>query len=94
MTIFSEDIHPVSDLRRKAHELVGQVQRTARPIAITQRGRAAAVLVSVEEWDRRQQCQDLLMAVLRGEQDFDSGDVVEEDEAIARLRAAVEPVEP
>jgi len=94
MTIFSEDIHPVSDLRRKAHELVGQVNRTSRPIAITQRGRAAAVLVSVEEWDRQQQRQELLMAILQGERDFDAGDVVDEDQAFARLRAAAGPQKP
>ena len=88
MTKFSEDIHPVSDLRRKAHELVSQVGRTARPIAITQRGRAAAVLVSVQDWDRRQRLQELLLAILRGERDFVEGDVVEEEEAFQRLEAA------
>jgi len=91
MTKFSEDIHPVSDLRRKAHELVDQVRRTARPIAITQRGRAAAVLVSVQEWDRRQRLQELLLAILRGERDFAEGDVVGEEEAFQRLEAASAP---
>jgi prevent-host-death family protein len=94
MTIFSEDIHPVSDLRRKAHELVGQTSRTSRPIAITQHGRPAAVLVSVQEWERRQQLQELLMAILQGERDFDAGEVVEEEEALAHLRAILKPRDP
>lgn len=85
----AEDIRPVSDLRRKAHELVSQTRRTGRPVVITQRGRSAAVLVSADEWDRREAQQELLVAILRGERDFEAGDVVEEDEALGRLRAAV-----
>ena len=49
---------------------------------------SAAVLVSVEEWDRREAREELLAAILRGERDFTAGDVVEEDEALAELRAA------
>jgi len=85
---FSQDAHPVSNLRRQAHELVGQARRTGRPILITQRGRGAAVLVSVEEWERLEEQNELLKAVVHGERDFEEGRVVDEAEALARLRRA------
>src|SRR5262245_20344990 len=88
---FSEDVHPVSDLRRKAHELVSQAQRSRRPVLITQRGRGAAVLVSVAEWESLQEHQELLEAILKGERDFQVGHVLEEETAFARLRAAAVP---
>lgn len=93
MVKFSEDVHPVSELRRRAHELVGQTRRTGRPVLITQRGRGAAVLVSVDEWERREEREELLAAILRGERDFAEGRVVDEDEALARIRAAAGPTE-
>lgn len=88
MTKFSEDVRPVSDLRRHAHELVSQTRESGRPVLITQRGRGAAVLVSLEAWELREEREALLQAILRGEQDFDEGRVVETPQAFDRLRAA------
>jgi antitoxin YefM len=90
--MFTEDVHPVSTLRRKAHEVVRQTRRTGRPILITQRGRPAAVLVSAEEWDRLKDRLEMLGEISLGEQDFAQGRVVEEDDARQRLlRAATTP---
>jgi prevent-host-death family protein len=41
-------IIPISDLQTKAKQYVEQVKNTDQPVVITQRGRAAAVLVSYE----------------------------------------------
>lgn len=41
-----EKIIPISDLLSHAKKYVDQVQRTDQPVIVTQRGRAAAVLVS------------------------------------------------
>jgi prevent-host-death family protein len=92
MTKFSADVHPVSDLRRKAHELVNQARQCGRPLLITQRGRGAAVLVSVDEWERREERQELLEAVLKGERDFEAGRVVGEEAALTRIRAAARSI--
>lgn len=68
-----------------------QARRSGRPVLITQRGRGAAVLVSLEEWERQQDRNALLEAVLRGERDFEEGRVVEEAEALAEVRKAAKP---
>lgn len=44
-------IIPISDLQSKAKKFVEQVKRTDQPIVVTQRGRAAAVLVSYESYE-------------------------------------------
>jgi prevent-host-death family protein len=63
-----DKIIPISDLQTQAKKYVEQVKETDQPVVITQRGRAAAVLVSYEvyegllatrdemsypDWDRR-----------------------------------------
>ena len=44
-------IIPISDLQTKAKQYVEQVKDTDQPVVITQRGRAAAVLVSYEVYE-------------------------------------------
>lgn len=46
-----EKIIPISDLQTKAKQFVDEVRDTDRAIVITKRGRAAAVLVSVELYE-------------------------------------------
>jgi prevent-host-death family protein len=46
-----DKIIPISDLQTKAKQYVEQVKETDQPVVITQRGRAAAVLVSVETYE-------------------------------------------
>lgn len=45
------EIIPITDLQQKTKKYVQQVRETGRPIYITQRGRAAAVLISAEEFE-------------------------------------------
>jgi prevent-host-death family protein len=46
-----DKIIPISDLQTKAKKYVDQVKETDEPVVITQRGRAAAVLVSYEAYE-------------------------------------------
>ena len=46
-----EKIIPISDLQTKAKQYVEQVRDTDEAVVITQRGRAAAVLVSFESYE-------------------------------------------
>lgn len=62
-------ILPVSDLRQDAAEVLGRVRKTRRPVIITQRGRAAAVLVSVESYERTERELEILKRIARGEKD-------------------------
>jgi prevent-host-death family protein len=46
-----DKIIPISDLQTHAKKYVDQVKDTEDPVVITQRGRAAAVLVSYEAYE-------------------------------------------
>ncbi len=46
-----DKIIPISDLQTKAKKYVDQVRDTDQPVVITQRGRAAAVLISVDSYE-------------------------------------------
>ena len=46
-----EKIIPISELQSKSKKLVEQVKKTGEPIIITQRGRAAALLVNYDSYE-------------------------------------------
>jgi prevent-host-death family protein len=76
-------ILPVSDLRQDAAEVLGRVRKTRRPVIITQRGRAAAVLVSVEYYERTERELEILKRIARGEKDLRANRGHDLDEVMA-----------
>lgn len=67
------EIVPVSDLRQDVAAVLRRLQASREPLVITQRGRAAAVLLSVEAYERREQERDLLQLLARGEKEIGDG---------------------
>jgi prevent-host-death family protein len=67
------DIIPVSDLRQDAASVLGRVRRNQQPVVITQRGRAAAVMISIEAYERGENERELLRAIAQGEQEIEAG---------------------
>ncbi len=53
-----EKIIPISDLQSKAKQFVEMVNKTREPLIITQRGRAAAILVDVRTYEGHMATQD------------------------------------
>lgn len=67
------DIVPVTDLRQDAAAALKRVRATNQPLVITQRGRAAAVMVSVEAYERGEHERQILLLLARGEREIRSG---------------------
>jgi len=80
-----EDLTPISDFRTRTAEIVARVQRTKRPVILTQRGRSAAVLEDVREYERKAERLDLLEAILTGLRAAEKGHVVSHARAMAEL---------
>jgi len=59
-------IIPVSDLRQKTSEILKDLS-SGDPVFITQRGRAAAVMVSMKAYEHSQQELDILRLLAKGE---------------------------
>ena len=66
-------IIPISDLRQNASDVVKGVSSSRDPVFITQRGRAAAVLVSMEAYEDSQRELEVLRLLARGEKEIEAG---------------------
>ena len=67
------EIVPITDLRQDSSAVLKRLRSSREPVIITQRGRAAAVLLSVEEYERTENERQILLLLARGEQEIDQG---------------------
>ena len=67
------NIVPITDLRQDATAIVKRVSASGQPVVITQRGRAAAVMVSMEAYQHSQHELELLRLLARGEKEIEAG---------------------
>ena len=81
------EIIPVTDLRQDAAAVLKRVQTSQQPLVITQRGRAAAIMLSVDAYERGEQERQLLRLLVRGEQEIAAGVGHDLDEVLAEADA-------
>jgi prevent-host-death family protein len=67
------EIIPVTDLRQDAAGVLKRIRARKQPLIVTQRGRAAAVLLSVEAYERSEQERQLLRMLARGDREIRAG---------------------
>jgi prevent-host-death family protein len=77
------NIIPVTDLRQDAAAALKRLRTSRQPVVITQRGRAAAVLLSMEEYERGEHERQLLRLIARGEQEIAAGKGFDLDAVLA-----------
>jgi len=87
-------IIPISDLRQNASDLVRGLSSSREPIFITQRGRAAAVMVSMEAYETSQRELDILRLLARGEKEIEAGIGYEIDEVLKEADRFLESSNP
>ena len=90
----SPKIIPISDLRQNASDVVKGVSTSREPVFITQRGRAAAVMVSMEVYEEAQHELDILRLLARGEQEIEAGVGYELDEVLKEADRFLEASKP
>ncbi len=74
MTIkFSKDVIPVSDLKVNPGKVVKQVSDTHRPVLLTSRGRAVAVVQSLHDYEEAVEEREFMRAVAQGLVDLERG---------------------
>jgi len=81
------NIIPITDLRQDATAVVRRVTASREPLVITQRGRAAAVMVSLEAYERSQHELELLRILARGEKEIEAGKGYELEEVLAEANS-------
>jgi len=87
-------IIPISDLRQNASDVVKSVSSSREPVFITQRGRAAAVMVSMEVYENSQHEMDVLHLLARGEKEIEAGIGHELDDVLKEADRFLEAAKP
>ncbi|MEO8453319.1 MAG: type II toxin-antitoxin system Phd/YefM family antitoxin [Gemmatimonadota bacterium] len=85
----TQDIRPLADFRANLAAVVRQVQRTKRPVILTQHGRSAAVLVDAGEYEALVDRAELLEDVRVAEAEVASGNGVSHRRAKASVLGAI-----
>jgi prevent-host-death family protein len=75
----------VTTLKRKASEIISELEREGAPVLITQHGRPAAYLVDVETYEKLHQRLAILEGIARGERAVDQGRILSHAEAKKRM---------
>lgn len=71
----SNDIEPVTALKRSAADLIARATDRHSPIVITQNGKPTAVLQDVHSYQRQQRVLHVLKLIAQGELDHRTGRV-------------------
>jgi prevent-host-death family protein len=81
------NIIPVSDLRQDTAKLLKQLKNSKDPLIITQRGRATAVLIGVDAYEKSEQEKALLRLLAKGEKEIEAGEGYDLDTVFAEADA-------
>ena len=77
------NILPISDLRQDAAKVLKKLRDNKEPIIITQRGRAAAVIIGVEAYEKSERDKELLRLLARGDKEIEIGEGYDLDSVLA-----------
>ena len=80
-------IIPVSDLRQDAAKLLKQLRNNNETLIITQRGRAAAVMIGIDAYEKSEHEKDLLRLLARGDKEIEIGEGYDLDTVLAEADA-------
>lgn len=80
------DIKPLSEFRANAAQLIEQVRTSGRRLVLTQRGRSAAVILDVADYEQMVDEMELLRDLQTAVQQIEAGDGISNREAKAELR--------
>ena len=77
------NILPISDLRQDAAKVLKKLRDNKEPIIITQRGRAAAVIIGVEAYEKSEHDKELLRLLAKGDKEIEIGKGYDIDTVLA-----------
>ena len=77
------NIIPVSDLRQDAANILKKLKQNKEPLIITQRGRATAVMIDVQTYEKSEHEKEILRLLAKGEREIEAGDGYDLDSVLA-----------
>lgn len=88
------NIIPITDLRQDATTILKRVTSSKEPLVITQRGRAAVVMVSMDAYEQSQHELELLRLLARGEKEIEAGKGYDLDAVLAEADSLLKETKP
>jgi prevent-host-death family protein len=88
------NIIPITDLRQDATAIVKRVTASGEPLVITQRGRATAVMVSMEAYKHSQHELEILRLLACGEKEIEAGKGVDLEVVLAEADSFLKETKP
>ncbi len=82
----TEDIIPFSEYRNNLASCFTRVNETHRPLVVTRKGRAAAVLVSADDFDPLMDIFYLASTVRQSRKEIAEGKCLDHEEAMEQFR--------
>lgn len=86
-----KDIMPISEFRANATSLIERVNKTKRPLLITQHGKGSAILIDVEGYEALVEKLELLQDIREAEEDIRKGRVFTSDQVREHFRKKKKP---
>ena len=69
----TEDIRPVTDLKRNARKILDQIHKTGRPVILTTNGRADAVILDAKTYEKHLKAANMSRLLAPAEADVAAG---------------------
>ena len=85
-----QDLVPVNEFRSNMATYLKQISQSGRPVVLTQRGRAAAVLIEPDMLDEIEESQELVRKVMRGLQDGAAGRTISSEALFDELESIID----
>lgn len=76
----TNDVVPAHEFRANLASWLGRPSQTGRPLVLTQRGKASAVVVSPAMLDELEEKMEVARQILRGLREVAAGEVVDDEE--------------
>ncbi|BDU74016.1 type II toxin-antitoxin system Phd/YefM family antitoxin [Mesoterricola silvestris] len=77
---------PVTDIKRKATEIIEALQQAQEPLLITEHGREAAILMDVATYRMQERKIALLEGIINGQRALAEGRTLSHEDVMARTR--------
>ncbi len=81
----TEDIKSITYLKSKAADLLKQINKTQRPIIITQNGEPKAVMQDPKSYENMRNALGILKLISQGEQEIKDNKVISQHEVFKKL---------
>lgn len=90
---YATDLVPVNEFRANMASWMHRMEESGRPVVLTQRGRAAAMLVDPATFDEFEEARDLVKRVLTALEEAERGAVHDDADVWAELEQVIASAE-